>query len=254
MKKITICIFIIFILTGCSNYLKRIDMERRFYSNIKGLQVEEVRRLLEEEGADPNYCRGEFGWVDNNPLFNIHTYLTYRLNENNIQYPYPDVEILHLLVNAGADINARPYIWIDVYASNNDNLMMIKEHLINSGEINLNEKYEQYAKKYIKDKNKILKAFLEAGADPDKLGHPYPFSAEAFFSRINESRANKYFANGTRAINEAIKKGIVWESQVDLLLQYTILDEDSLLAAEESGDPAMIEKINRLWAIQQARR
>ena len=100
MKKIIFCIILIFILTGCSNYFKKIDMERRFYSNIMGYQVEEVKRLLEEEGADPNYCRGEGGWADNNPLFNIGTYSTIR--HNKIQKPFPDIEIFHLLVNTGA--------------------------------------------------------------------------------------------------------------------------------------------------------
>jgi hypothetical protein len=38
-----------------------------------------------------------------------------------------------------------------------------------------------------------------------------------------------------------------WESQVDLLLQYTTLDKDSLKAAKQSKDKAMIEKITKLW-------
>jgi hypothetical protein len=44
---------------------------------------------------------------------------------------------------------------------------------------------------------------------------------------------------------------MVWESQVDLLLRYVKLDEASLEAARESGDPGMVEKINRLWEEQQ---
>jgi hypothetical protein len=64
---------------------------------------------------------------------------------------------------------------------------------------------------------------------------------------MSYEKAQAYFNRGTRAINEAIRKGMVWESQVDLLLEYTSLDEDSLIAAEESGDPGMKEKIRRLW-------
>jgi hypothetical protein len=101
------------------------------------------------------------------------------------------------------------------------------------------------------DANRVLAALLEAGADPDKLGHPFPFGYDRKLPRFTDEKANKYFANGTRAINEAIKKGIFWESQVDILLQYTNLDEDSLIAAKESGDSAMIEKITKLWEEQQ---
>jgi hypothetical protein len=35
-----------------------------------------------------------------------------------------------------------------------------------------------------------------------------------------------------------------------LLLQYTKLDENSLKAAKESNDHAMIEKITMLWEMQ----
>jgi len=70
---------------------------------------------------------------------------------------------------------------------------------------------------------------------------------------MTEEEANEYHAKGTRPINEAIKKGMRWESQVDLLLQYTTLDEDSLEAAKESKEPAMIEKINKLWNEQNAK-
>ena len=100
---------------------------------------------------------------------------------------------------------------------------------------------------YVKDANRVLRALLEAGADPDKLGHPYPFGFDWKVPFLTDKKANKYFAQGTRAINEAIEKGIIWESQVDLLLKYTSLDEESLKAADRSNDPAMIEKIQKLW-------
>ena len=41
-----------------------------------------------------------------------------------------------------------------------------------------------------------------------------------------------------------------WESQVDILLEYTKLDEASLVAAQESRDLAMEAKIAALWRKQ----
>jgi hypothetical protein len=100
---------------------------------------------------------------------------------------------------------------------------------------------------FVQDANRLIKAFLEAGADPDQLGNQYPYRPYQKDKYMSDEEANSYFAQGTRAINEAIKKGMVWESQVDLLLQYTKLDEASLEAARESNDPVMVEKIERLW-------
>ena len=37
---------------------------------------------------------------------------------------------------------------------------------------------------FMSDANRLIEAFLKAGADPDKLGHPYPFSYEAVKARI----------------------------------------------------------------------
>jgi hypothetical protein len=102
----------------------------------------------------------------------------------------------------------------------------------------------------VADANRLLEAFLKTGTDPDKLGHPYPFSSDAMDVKITDKQANEYFVQGTRAVNVAIEKGILWESQVDLLLQYTKLDEESLKAAERSNDPVMIEKIKNLWKEQ----
>ena len=49
------------------------------------------------------------------------------------------------------------------------------------------------------------------------------------------------------AFYEAIKKGMKWESQVDLLLKYgATLDESCLEAAKLSGDEDMIKKIEKL--------
>jgi hypothetical protein len=105
------------------------------------------------------------------------------------------------------------------------------------------------------DENRLLEAFLQAGADPDKLGHPHPYSYEAIIEKfITDENVDEYFKDGTHAINHTIEKGMAWESQVDILLHYTELDDESLLAAKKSNDFLMIEKINQLWEIQNNRK
>ncbi len=209
-----------------------------------------------ENGYDPNYCRGEVGWCDSNPLSVVSesSYIAYyRIKRGEeIPDPPPDVAILQLLIEYGADINRRPYVWESVCANNNRWVRSLKrDHERGTKTF---EEMQDEIDSYVEGANRLLEAFLKAGADPDKLGHPHPFRLDQPYSfmgellyRMNDKKAEKYFAQGTRAINEAIKKGMVWESQVDLLLQYTTLDEKSLEAAEESNDSAMIEKINTLW-------
>lgn len=216
------------------------------YHAIRRYDVEGVKNAI-EKGADPNYCLGEARWVDSNPLSVDGMYETYyrRLRGEIIPNPTPEVEILNMLVEAGADINRRPYIWDIVISYNNRILNGLWKSFIRNGEpvgVEVDTK-----ESYIKDVNRLIEAYLQAGADPDKLGHPYPFSREAIYDDMMDEKANGYFAQGTRAINEAIEKGMAWESQVDLLLQYTTLDEESLKAAERSNDHAMVEKIQRLW-------
>jgi hypothetical protein len=159
-----------------------------------------------------------------------------------------------LLLDAGADIKRRPYSWYRVVLWGNETINDIKKTKDINGYTRSDEEIQRHIKIHIQDVNRILKLFLKYGADPDKKGDLYPYSLEAILSgNMTDGEAEKYFAKGTRPINEAIKKGIAWESQVDLLLEYTTLDADSLKAAEESGDPAMIEKINKLWEEQQKR-
>jgi hypothetical protein len=225
-----------------------------FYRALYTNDAELVKRFL-EAGTDPNYCRGENGWVDSNPLkvlaesfYNTYDY-GYGSRPKVVPDPVPDVEIFWLLLNAGADINKLPYIWDRVFIYSNQSLDRKRQRIIRdiaSG----NAALEEEKRTFIKDANRLLEAFLKAGADPDKLGHPYPFGYDWKVPFLTDKKANKYFSKGTRAINIAIEKGIVWESQVDLLLQYTTLDEESLKAAERSGDPAMVEKINALWKKQ----
>ena len=229
-------------------------LSKDLYNAVYSRRTEWVKQIL-TNGVDPNYCRGESGWADSNPLNVVSEsfYNTYYLRQSGKQIPDPalDLVVFQLLTEAGAEINMRPYIWNRVYLYNNQDIDSIKRQRKFANEslepVIVQEQFDCF----VADANRLLEAFLIAGADPDKLGHPYPYSEEAMYAGIDDRQANEYFAQGTRAINEAIKKGIIWESQVDLLLQYTKLDEDSLIAAEESGDRAMIEKINRLWEIQQ---
>jgi len=232
-------------LTGEAYTAMNRDPAKILYRALMIDDVKAVEKAL-KKGADPNYCHGENGWFDSNPLsvMAVDFYDTYqRRKHERIPNPVPDVAIVNALLEAGADINRRPYIWYRVFAYDNSDIKSIKKHYESTEPEAMQEEIDMF----ISDANRLLEAFLKAGADPDKLGHPYPFSYEALKARITDEQANEYFSQGTRAINIAIEKGILWESQVDLLLQYTKLDEESLKAAERSNDPAMIEKINKLW-------
>jgi hypothetical protein len=278
-KKTTMVLLIFFLIMGCrSMWREDVDWEKKdkefedrmvkiahpyfFYNAIYDKDVDLVRRFL-EAGSNPNKCRGENGWVDANPLKVVtesfyKTYDTPNQMPRTLSEPARDVAVLQLLINAGADVNRLPYVWDRVYRY--------------GGRHGGTEAYEEIIRRrklrklsidpelvqvemdtYVQDANRILKALLEAGADPDKLGHPYPFGYDWKVPFLTDRRANKYFARGTRAINVAIEKGILWESQVDLLLRYTSLDEESLRAAERSNDPAMLEKIRKLWEEQKQR-
>jgi hypothetical protein len=224
-------------------------LAKTLYNAIYGSRVERVKEML-DKGADPNYCYGEAGWVDSNPLTVVAEgfYSIYYARQfEEITDPAKDVLIFNLLIEAGADINRRPYVWDRVFRYNNQDIdTTIKNHHINAESSDL-ESMKEETEQFIFDANRIIEVFLRAGADPDKLGHPYPFSREAVFAQITDKEAKEYFAQGSRAINVAIEKGIMWESQVDLLLRYTNLDEESLKAAKRSNDPKMIEKIQELW-------
>jgi hypothetical protein len=222
-----------------------------FYNAILGSHVELVRQAM-ANGAKPDYCKGDVGWSDSDPLdvLVVSFYNTDRMRKvvDAMPNPLPDIEIFNLLKRAGADINRRPYIWHRVFIYGNKFIEEIQLGKDMYGEKTLTSKeIQDKIDCFIIDANRILEAFLTAGADPDKPGHPHPFSSEAMHAQMTDEQANKYFSKGTRAINEAIEKGILWESQVDLLLQYTKLDEESLKAAERSNDPAMVEKIANLW-------
>jgi hypothetical protein len=215
--------------------------------------VKELESLL-KKGIDPNYCLGDCDWIDSNPLDVIvqDFYNSYRQRKfgEKLPTPAPDITIINLLVKAGADINRRPYIWRRIHIYNNTDIDRIP-HNRKIREESLDPKsIHEETVSFVNDANRLLKAFIDAGANPDMKGHPFPYSYIIGKDKMNDEIARSYFEKGTRPVNEAIAKGIVWESQVDLLLKYVKLDEDSLEAAKKSGDPKMIAKINRLWETQ----
>jgi len=215
-----------------------------------GYEPEWVEQVL-QKGADPNYCKGECGWWDNNPLMVLIEGVNVTYYNIPEMIPDADVQVMKMLLESKADIHLLPYIWYRVYLFGNDMITSIEVKERKKG--SSSEEILKHVNSYLSDNNRLLKAFLEAGADPDMRGDPYPFSFEAR-RKMNDKIAYTFFQKGTRSINEAIKKGINWESQVDLLLQYVKLDEDSLKAAVESNDPKMIEKINILWKKQQEKK
>lgn len=263
MKKIVsmvfFCISFASIIFG-ENSMKK-NMKIDLYEAVYQEKNEWVIELL-RNGADPNICSGVGGWFDGNPLCVLTggLYYTYpRIIQNvKLPSPLPDIAVLQTLVQNGANIDIRPYIWFRVYFHGNDKIINLITYSWNKqrdrGEITDDEFTIGLAKEidgYVQDSNRLLQALIDAGANPDMKGHPKPFETKTLTQLfMNDSRAKKYFIKGTRPINEAIKKGMYWESQVDLLLRYVKLDEDSLKAAEESKDKEMIDKIQKLWEKQ----
>jgi hypothetical protein len=253
MNKVIVIVILSF--THIFYHTEGMGLARDLYNAIQFFDTDKVIEII-NKGGDPNYCIGEAGWVDSNPLAVLSWYNTRRYfgSEKKIPEPIPDIAVLDILVNGGADINRRPYIWAIVYQANNDSFETIIRHRKYNHESMDKDDIIEEEMQFVNDVNRLLKGYLDAGADPDKLGHPYPYSNNLGVVFLSDKRANKYFSKGTRAINIAIEKGILWESQVNLLLQYTNLDETSLEAAERSKDPAMIEKINKLWELQNSQK
>ena len=200
-------------------------------------------------GLDPDYCLKMYdGWQFRNPLMLFCSdFLLLSYYEKDYILPNYDVEVFNQLINAGADINKYPYIWANVYLHNDDMIRIFKRDHENS-----ENDVETFIPCYISDCNRSLKMFLEAGADVNRKGSPVPFEKN-ICEKISEAKIQEYFnsPDSTSPIYEAIKKGMVWESQVDLLLEYgAILDESCLDAAKLSGDEAMIKKVKTLLELQ----
>ncbi|MBQ8681139.1 MAG: hypothetical protein IJ530_15515 [Treponema sp.] len=216
-----------------------------FYNSLYELDLERVRNHL-ENGFNSNECKGEARWVDSNPLRVVSEkwFSSYDFIHNDVKNiaVFPDVEIIKILVEHGADINRLPYIWNKIWRWNNDTIKDITKNLKNPNS-------EVIIDCFINDHNRVLRVLLENGANPNLKGHPYPFGKSRWLLFFTDKKAFKYFNSpeATTPLYEAIKKGMVWESQVDLLLEYgAILDESCLEAAKQSGDEAMFQKIEKL--------
>lgn len=217
---------------------------RAFYNAIVRYEwePEKVKEML-AAGADPNYCYGECGWVQNNPLMLLSemSFSSYYFKE---KYGYvpditPDVALLDDLLSYGADIHKYPYVWAIVYRNGNGYIRDLeKQETKDVAKVKIEST--------IADTDRILRAFLEKGADVNKRGDPYPFSGDSP-DNMSDEVLNMYFNKGSTPLYEAIKKGMRWESEIDLLLKYgAIIDESCLEAAKLSREEAMVEKIQKL--------
>jgi hypothetical protein len=199
-----------------------------------------------DAGCDPNYCLMLLESLDcRNPLmlFNVAAMYSTFFSENPT---YPDVLVFNELIKAGADINKYPYVWAAVFCHGNGLIRKSKRQFENGSVTE--EEMNAEIQSDIADSNRVLKLFLDAGADVNRKGSPIPFEFEKS-EKITEEEIQACFNSpeATTPIYEAIKKGTVWESQVDLLLQYGAkLDGTCIEAAKLSGDEGMIKKVEGL--------
>ena len=212
--------------------------------------VEKTRVFL-DANYDPNRCVVLIGnWEEYNPLLVVvsNRFSCWDVNTNTRKdlETYDDVELINLLAEYGADVNLLPYIWKRVYVDSNDFIKSRTEHFPE----------DIAAEKtlcLIEDSNRVIKALLDNGADPNYKGHPAPFDEDNYFYYISMTvkKARRKFKSkkATTPLYEAIKKGMRWESQVDLLIEYgALVDKSCLEAAKLSGDDQMIKKIERIIA------
>ena len=212
-------------------------------------KIEEVKKFLDAD-YDPDKCVLIGGiWEEKNPLLIVvsNDYSCWDVNTNTRKdlETYDDVELINLLAEYGADVNLLPYIWKRVYVDSNDFIKSRTEHFPE----------DIAAEKtlcLIEDSNRVIKALLDNGADPNYKGHPAPFDEDNYFYYISMTvkKARRKFKSqkATTPLYEAIKKGMRWESQVDLLLEYgALVDKSCLEAANLSGDDEMIKKIEELY-------
>ena len=232
--------------------------KHNFYNAVYSQDVVWTENHL-KAGYNPNKCHGDAGWYDSNPLKELccHMMGKYSLvyNEGSYEHEkeitYVGIQIFDLLKKYNVDINKFPYVWQRIYLFNDEDMNNWWEIEKRNKMILDNKKKSKTTMdlEYIADANVLLEALLKAGADPNMKGHPFPYSHSLKLLFFTDKKAFKYFnsSEATTPLYEAIKKGIKWESQVDLLLEYgATLDETCIEAAKLSGDDKMIEKINSL--------
>ena len=221
--------------------------QRRFYNALYRYDydrdLENVITFL-DSGFDPNYCYGKCGWIDSNPLLLISEiiFIKYWWQGKYEQGKEPDVALIKLLLDYGADIHRYPYVWAMTYRKSNKNL----ENQSTGQPENLAILIES---SFVDDCNRVLRTYLDNGADVNAKGNHIAFDWQTYKEKLPYEEFVKLCNSpeATTPIYEAIKKGMVWESQVDLLLEYgATLDESCREAAKLSGDEAMIQKIEKL--------
>ena len=219
---------------------------RYFYDAVYNNDVEWVKNHL-KAGYDPEKCKGEAGWVDSIPLkVNVET-----LHSKKVDDQYTDTMIIDLLIQYGADVNRLPYVWDRIYFYKDFKTIedRYKNNYKKDGILYEGAVQEKEEREWVAKINRVIEKLLLAGADPNMKGHPFPFGTSWQLLFFTDKKAFKYFNSkeATTPLYEAIKKGMKWESQVDLLLKYgATLDESCLEAAKLSGDEDMIKKIEKL--------
>ncbi len=182
------------------------------------------------EGYSPDICAGGGRWSSKNPLWRVCGGGNAINNNGNITVK-DSYDKLAVLLEAGADVTLRPYIWhsLNVRILTEEEIAWLKEGGRTTNAIPLELVYKR------------LSLLIEYGADVDMKGAPDRFLLPWITHQ-------QYFEEeGSYPIELAIRENL--PSIVDLILAHSKigLTEECIKIAEETNDPAMIEKIQRLW-------
>ncbi|MDR0321180.1 MAG: ankyrin repeat domain-containing protein [Treponema sp.] len=199
--------------------------EEAFYYTVILRTVEEIEVFL-KDGHDPNFMNATAAipWYDTNPLWRVCN----------------NYEKAMLFIKYGADVKNRPYLYQIIFATP----ILSEKHPNENLMENIRTRREDVV-------YRLIKLFLEAGADPNFKGA----DGLAPFSFNMDEAYKKYFEkNGKLPINSAIKYSTF--TIVDLLLEYgATLDESCLETAKEAteriGNDDMEKYIKALWEKQQ---
>ncbi len=195
------------------------------------------------EGYSPDICAGGGRWSSENPLWRV------------CGYKRDASDMLEVLLEAGADVTLRPYIWraLDIYVLTEKDIAWMNAQKEKKQEqlkvMTLEEAYQTFLqrKEYrtdgiiLESMYKRVSLLIEYGADVDMKGAPDMFLLPWITHQ-------QYFEEeGTYPIELAIKDNL--PTIVDLILAHSKigLTEECLKIAEETNDPVMIEKIQSLW-------
>jgi hypothetical protein len=203
---------------------KKADLSEEAFANAILFDTPEEIEVFLRAGHSPDRMTywGAIPWHDTNPLWVVCR----------------NYDKAELFIRYGADVTRRPYI-----------AAIFVRPIIS--ERYPSESFQDYNPRHEKDVYKVIKLFLEAGADPNFRGAP---GAPILLIPTEASYRSYFERHGRLPINNAIKYSAF--SIVDLLLQYgAILDDKSLDYAKEatelSGFTDMEEYIKFLREKQQ---